>query len=473
MEKTNLIALSGVVFLVFGVSSCLSPAEQAFQNEISESQSSKISISAGLSSPWSQTRAGEEVVPAPIMYYLFDSDGVCVETQLKEDATTKAEFSIDRGTYKVFALCGDVSDRPSKANAESSASFILPTTTDVCLGSAEISVTDYGMSKDATVGVSHLFSAIALSITEVPSSVTSISATFSDLYESQSLEGEFSGVQEVVVNLTKSTNPSSTWYFPERLIYPCSKDTMKVKIEITSEDGTKQTIATTTAYSLKSGKKITLTSLFRKLNSVSAGVVMSNGWTSVSGEIDFWNGTNTGSAEDNNGSAEDNTGSGGTNTGDSGNTPSPQDPNGENTSSNPTYNVGERFNETDAFVLRIDNSGENTVLLLQSVTAIGATSKTMAETQLQNYKNSCGNDYDWRIPTEAELDTLMSVYPSFKNFKNKVVELGASTSSITDTTYYGYMTTNNLFYGKAWGNLAQSTNGAFYFFPVASYSLGN
>ena len=449
MFHSKFIALSGMVSLVFSVSSCLAPAEQEIIREISESQSSKLSLSTGISSPWqSTTRAGEESVPIPIMYYVFDGSGTCVAAQLVNDVSTKAELSVERGNYKIFALCGDFADRPTQSSAKLNEAFEVPTSSDMCLGQESVTIDDYGMSKDVTIGVSHLFSAISLSIKDVPSSVTGIKATFCDVYDCLTLEGTFSGMQDKVISMTKSAEVPTTWYIPETLIYPCAKTPMKVMIEITSSDGSVQVVNTTTEYVLESGKKVSLTSQFRTLSVVAAGVVLNNGWTSVSGDIDFWNGSDSGSG----GNADT----------DEQETPP---------SSNPTavYEIGQRFGETDAFILDIetdDVTGAQTSLLLQSTKVLYGTNLSEANNFVSSYKSSTGGEIDWRIPTMSELRLLMQSY-GIDDFVAKATEYGIKNSNITIASKFGCM--DNVYYkGIMWNdsNISSTCN---YVIPVATY----
>ena len=451
MFHSKFIALSGMVSLVFSVSSCLAPAEQEIIREISESQSSKLSLSTGISSPWqSTTRAGEESVPVPIMYYVFDGSGTCVAAQLVNDVSTKAELSVERGNYKIFALCGDFADRPTQSSAKLNEAFEVPTSSDMCLGQESVTIDDYGMSKDVTIGVSHLFSAISLSIKDVPSSVTGIKATFCDVYDCLTLEGTFSGMQDKVISMTKSAEVPTTWYIPETLIYPCAKTPMKVMIEITSSDGSVQVVNTTTEYVLESGKKVSLTSQFRTLSVVAAGVVLNNGWTSVSGDIDFWNGSDSGS--------------GGNTDTDEQETPP---------SSNPTvvYEIGQRFGETDAFILDIetdDATGAQTSLLLQSTKVLYGTNLSEANNFVSSYKSSTGGVIDWRIPTMSELRLLMQNY-SIDDFVAKATEYGIKNSNITIASKFGCM--DNVYYkGIMWNdsNISSTCN---YVIPVATYII--
>lgn len=451
MFHSKFIALSGMVSLVFSVSSCLAPAEQEIIREISESQSSKLSLSAGISSPWqSTTRAGEESVPVPIMYYVFDSSGTCVATQLVNDVSTKAELSVERGNYRIFALCGDFADRPTQSSAKLNEAFEVPTSSDMCLGQESVTIDDYGMSKDVTIGVSHLFSAISLSVKDVPSSVTGIKATFCDVYDCLTLEGTFSGMQNKVISMTKSAEVPTTWYIPETLIYPCAKTPMKVMIEITSSDGSVQVVNTTTEYVLESGKKVSLTSQFRTLSVVAAGVVLNNGWTSVSGDIDFWNGSDSGSG----GNADT----------DEQETPP---------SSNPTavYEIGQRFGETDAFILDIetdDATGAQTSLLLQSTKVLYGTNLSEANNFVSSYKSSTGGEIDWRIPTMSELRLLMQSY-GIDDFVAKSTEYGIKNSNITIASKFGCM--DNVYYkGIMWNdsNISSTCN---YVIPVATYII--
>lgn len=451
MFHSKFIALSGMVSLVFSVSSCLAPAEQEIIREISESQSSKLSLSTGISSPWqSTTRAGEESVPVPIMYYVFDGGGTCVAAQLVNDVSTKAELSVERGNYKIFALCGDFADRPTQSSAKLNEAFEVPTCSDMCLGQESVTIDDYGMSKDVTIGVSHLFSAISLSIKDVPSSVTGIKATFCDVYDCLTLEETFSGMQDKVISMTKSAEVPTTWYIPETLIYPCAKTPMKVMIEITSSDGLVQVVNTTTECVLESGKKVSLTSQFRTLSVVAAGVVLNNGWTSVSGDIDFWNGSDSGSG----GNADT----------DEQETPP---------SSNPTavYEIGQRFGETDAFILDIetdDVTGAQTSLLLQSTKVLYGTNLSEANNFVSSYKSSTGGVIDWRIPTMSELRLLMQNY-SIDDFVAKATEYGIKNSNITIASKFGCM--DNVYYkGIMWNdsNISSTCN---YVIPVASYII--
>lgn len=451
MFHSKFIALSGMVSLVFSVSSCLAPAEQEIIREISESQSSKLSLSTGISSPWqSTTRAGDESVPIPIMYYVFDGSGTCVAAQLVNDVSTKAELSVERGNYKIFALCGDFADRPTQSSAKLNEAFEVPTSSDMCLGQESVTIDDYGMSKDVTIGVSHLFSAISLSIKDVPSSVTGIKATFCDVYDCLTLEGTFSGMQDKVISMTKSAEVPTTWYIPETLIYPCAKTPMKVMIEITSSDGLVQVVNTTTEYVLESGKKVSLTSQFRTLSVVAAGVVLNNGWTSVSGDIDFWNGSDSGSG----GNADT----------DEQETPP---------SSNPTavYEIGQRFGETDAFILDIetdDATGAQTSLLLQSTKVLYGTNLSEANNFVSSYKSSTGGVIEWRIPTMSELRLLMQNY-SIDDFVAKATEYGIKNSNITIASKFGCM--DNVYYkGIMWNdsNISSTCN---YVIPVATYII--
>lgn len=470
MYHSKFIALSGMVSLVFSVSSCLAPAEQEIIREISESQSSKLSLTSGISSPWqSTTRAGEESVPVPIMYYVFDGSGTCVAAQLVNDVSTKAELSVERGSYKIFALCGDFADRPTLSSAKLNEAFEVSTNSDMCLGQKSVVIDDYGMSKDVTIGVSHLFSAISLSIKDVPSSVTGIKATFCDVYDCLTLEGTFSGMQDKVLSMSKSADVPTTWYIPETLIYPCVKTPMKVMIEITSSDGSVQVVNTTTEYVLESGKKVSLTSQFRTLSVVAAGVVLNNGWTSVSGDIDFWNGSNSGS--DNNAD----TGSGNTSEPESGESGGNAGTDEQETppSSNPTavYEIGQRFGETDAFILDIetdDATGAQTSLLLQSTKVLYGTNLSEANNFVSSYKSSTGGTIDWRIPTMSELKLLMQNY-SIDDFIAKATEYGIKNSNITTTSKFGCM--DNVYYkGIMWNDPTISAN-CNYVIPVATYII--
>ena len=458
MYYSKSFALLGTLSLIVGVSSCLSLTEQGLnENEIAESQVSKISLSAGLSSPWNQSRAEEESVPTPIMYYIFDSYGVCKDAKLVESATAKAEFSVERGTYKVYALCGTLSTRPDKSSATQTSAISLPTSSDLCLGCDEIEIKDYGGSKETTIGVSHLYSSISLSITDVPTSVTAIKATFGGLYKSVSLNKQFSGTQDVVVDLAKSSEVTTTWFFSDKLMYPCSQETMPISIEVTSSDGTKQTISTTTEYALASGKKFALTSSFRTLNKVTAGVTIANGWTTVSGEIDFWNGS--GGTQENNESSQQSS---------SEQEQNPEQPNSSSSSS--TYTEGARFGETEAFILKVNNDqngNAESLLLFSPRIILGTVKNDFTYGFADAYPNSA---IEWRVPTLDELNLMKTKY-TIDEIKAKAVEFGITNSTqITDQTVFGCMK-NSSYVGWSFSIGQTVASNISCTFPVATYTI--
>lgn len=457
----------GICALAFSVSSCYSPKDQNGIIEEENQETTNLYVTAGLNAAWSSTRA-QEVVPVPITYYLFDSKGACVDCQVIDNATTPAAFSVVRDTYKVVAVCGESDDLPSQQNASLSDFYSLAADADICMGNKTVEVTNYGSTKEEEILVNHVFAKVQLSVTNVPSTVSEMSVTFGSLYDAISLNAEYNGSQDVALSLESSETEATKWELAETFMYPTTSETMSVVLTIKSSDGTVQTISTTTEYLLSKGKKTSLTAEFQAISRVIAGVVVENGWTEESGNINFWgagNGNSENGGSNSNSQTGDNTQPGGTNS--------------ASQSSTTTYSVGDVFGDTKTFIYLVDDNGDGTVTLglIGSAVLSGVTISNVVN-KISSYNTTIGGSSSekgiaWHVPSAEEWSALTQQYQTSASLATKMSDVNGATQSFTSGTLFITKYADG-FYEKSTytGNKTEALSGEqYYCVPFATYTV--
>lgn len=416
--------------------SCLSPLsdDNLEGTDNSRDLNSKIYVKSSVTSPWTTTRSSDEAVPLPIYYYLFDTNGTCIDLKVVEESGVKAEFSTSRGDYTIYAICGDSPDVPTKEQANLSDFYQIAANTDICMGKGTVTINEYGSINEVQIPVSHIFSKIRLTLSGVPDAVTAIRATFSSLYESVLLNADYEGTQSVVKDLVNDSEDPSQWILAETYIYPSSSDVLSVSLSVTSADGSVQEISTTTSHILHRGERVSLTSEFRALSRIEVGAVVENGWEDSSDELDFWG--NTEPAEGGSTVSKIESVENSDPAANSGTTEEPSQP----TNQQPTYAVrayqqGEMFGDSNAMVYSCksnDNGGYDLVLVGLKPIKFNVGDNT--ETLLSEYSSQVDLNVDpseinWRIPTMTEgnsfegLRTSLDVVGQFYDQNNLTGEV--------------------------------------------------
>lgn len=428
IKQSKLFAYVAICSIVLFMSSCLAPAENNDMIEgVTESTVASISASVNVGSPWGITRASNEEVPLPIRYYLFAESGECVGLQLVEDASTSAEFSVTRGVYTLYSLCGNSSSAPSAAEASQDVLYSLSANDDLCLGNKTVTVDKYGVSYPVEISASHIFSMVALSLIGVPESVEEICAVFGDLYSSIKLSGEYGGTDVVSAYLETDDTSEGKWNLPLTYVYPSVGASMPITLTIRSNDGVIQTIETVTEYVAKEGMKVSLTAEFQALSSVTTGgVVIENGWTETSGNIEFWS--------DNENNADNNVEI-------KSESVSETVENNEENQPNNSYVIGEQFEDTKTFILTVTDNGNNTVDLLLVGTYELKGDQSFIVSSLPVYGPKVGYIADisssgWSIPTKEQLNILRNTFTA--------AQLTTKMSSIYSTTQTPISTTSQM-----------------------------
>lgn len=465
VKLTKLFAYVATCSLLYSMSSCLAPAENnGDAEELIESKVSNISASVIVGSPWETTRASEEVVPLPIRYYLFSESGECVGTQTVEDTSVSAEFNVPKGVYTLYALCGELANAPTQSDVSEEILYVLATTNDICLGNEKVTVGGYGLMYPVQISVSHVFSMVSLSLIGVPESVEEICAEISDLYSSVKLTGEYGGTNAITTYLEPDELTSTNWNLPLMYVYPSAGTTMPITLTIHSNDGTTQTIQTTTEYVAKEGVKVFLSAGFQSLSSVTTGaVVIGNGWTETSGTVDFWGGnsSNVGNDSESSGNDTENQTEG-----------SVQTQNKEQIESSISgYVVGEQFENTQTIILSVKENENSVDLLLVGSYLLYGTSTTIPS-RLSSYGQNVGLDdsseaNSWSIPTFQDMTLLRTAFGLSELSAKINAVYGTQQMEIKSST--GFLLTNNQYYNYS-SNSASLVNisSQYYCLPVIS-----
>lgn len=441
-KKLRVFSLFGIMSLV--LVSCLSPLSEETQEWTDESNvfDSKIYVKSRVDSPWSTTRSSDEAVPLPINYYLFDTEGNCIDVKVINESGVKAEFSTSKGDYTIYAICGDSPDVPTKENVNLTDFYQLSADTDICMGKGSVSIAEYGSVNEVQISVNHIFSKIKLALSGVPSTVTSIKATFSSLYESVLLNGEYEGTQNVVKNLVRDSADPSQWILAESYIYPNASTVLSVSLTVTSDDGSVQEISTTTTHILSRGVRVSLTSGFRGLSQIEVGAVVENGWEDSSDELNFWGNAESGTNNEpsNNSAPSDNS------------TPEDNPDNSgmtiQSATKQPSYEVreyqpGEVFGNSNIVVYSCQaNSNGGYDLVLVGLKPLFSKASNVSIDLLADYNSQVNLDVDqsaisWRFPTTTENYLLYDLKFASSTVEQMYLENSIDTNNICVCSFSG------------------------------------
>lgn len=456
--------------------SCLSPLSEENQEWTDESTvfDSKIYVKSRVDSPWSATRSSDETVPLPINYYLFDTEGNCIDMKVVDESGVKAEFSASKGDYTIYAICGDSPDVPTKENVNLTDFYQLSADTDICMGKGGVSITEYGSVNEVQISVNHIFSKIKLALSGVPSTVTSIKATFSSLYESVLLNGEYEGTQNVVTNLVRDSSDPSQWILAESYIYPNASEVLSVSLTVTSEDGSVQEISTTTSHILSRGVRVSLTSGFRGLSQIEVGAVVENGWEDSSDELNFWGNADPGTNNEpsNNSTPSDDS------------TPEDNPDNSgmtiQSATKQPSYEVreyqpGEVFGNSNTVVYSCQANGNGGYdLVLVGMKPFKSKVSELSIDLLADYNSQVNLDVDqsaisWRFPTTDENNKLYELQSS-----SNLISAMYSDNGIDSSKICACSSSNGGFVYKKVGTIETATTGGttiVWIIPFANYTI--
>lgn len=226
MKKSHLLylALLSALFIVSSCEKLSIPSEEETQD------------SSKLNTLTIKTRSITSDIQYPVKVYAFSSDGSCAASQTLNSKSDTLSLSLTKGSYHIVAISNiDGYTLPSESTLTSvitmkneenySSSQLQIGQADVTMGSS---------SQTATLVLAYKVSPVNVSLSNVPSSVTSASVTISQQYSGMNMKGEYSSGKAVTIPLTKSGDTWST----NSYVFPGSSSQTVFTISLTDASNT-------------------------------------------------------------------------------------------------------------------------------------------------------------------------------------------------------------------------------------------
>lgn len=252
---------------------------------------------------WTNNTAKDGETGPTFMCYLFGSDGVCINNKGNYISTNNLRttfFNITQpGTYTIYCVTGwNAGEYPGVSTSTITLETLLPiqSAKDMCLGSAQVTVTENQLNYNVPISVDHIMAQLTLTIDDVPSDITSFTVTLPNQANTFKFDATIVGnTQSQDFELTKNTTANSdgtyNWTLAETIVFPSATSSTSMPITIVAEDETGRTYTFNTSSSTccLSGTRTNLGTTWDIVNYYTTGVVTINPWTSTvqSGDFDM------------------------------------------------------------------------------------------------------------------------------------------------------------------------------------------
>lgn len=184
----------------------------------------------------------ETTINYPVNVYVF-KDKKCAELQTLNNEEEKLSIPLVEGTYTVYAIGGaaDHYNLPSKEEAAPSAPLTLKegmSHSDVMIAKTQITLED-GATNVLTLALERKMLLVDdIAIHKIPTAATSVSVTFSPLWETLSLADYDGQDGRETITLTRQED-GRTWTFSdEAYVFPPSDSPATITVGVTTPDGT-------------------------------------------------------------------------------------------------------------------------------------------------------------------------------------------------------------------------------------------
>lgn len=244
------------------------------------------------------TRSSTNDLQYPLTVYAFDSSGNCAAQQTLNSTSENMSLSLKKGSYHIVAL-SNTSGYTLPSSSITLNSIISFTESDnystspLQMGQADIVLGN--SSQTVNLVMSYKVSTVNITLSEVPSTVTSASVTISQEYSSMNMNGEYSSGKSSTFQLTKS---GSTWTSNNLYVFPGALSQTVFSISLTDETGTtsygytyNSPLQSATPYNLSGAYSSDIISL--------SGIFLSEGWGSpVALNFNFGPGSSSDNGDD-------------------------------------------------------------------------------------------------------------------------------------------------------------------------------
>lgn len=417
------------------ISSCRYSIDEASDEE-AQSTFQELAVTIDPSIWEETTRSGESstttVVPDyPIHYYLYDQTNSAF---LAEQIVTKgdelvATFSVAKGSYTIYAVTGTESVTSYTAACHDSVFHFNPLTEgkDICLGHTDVTITKYyNEAKSVTIHASHIFAKVSLELSNVPSSVTAISARFPGLHKSITWDGTYTtDTATTVIELAPVQEEASRWT-ASTYIYPNATSTLNLGLSFAFGSAASECLTAALTNNLEAGVQLRLKSTYTASSASSGGIDFVT-WNATDEDFSMdWKSTNgvTG------GTSNSGSGSNVNNTNNNTTTPSTSE----------KYAIGTTYGNTHAII--VDKDTEHLVLM-----------GTLTTKNVNTY--SVLSDLTWTKPTKAQWQKILQL-------------LGTNTTAFNTALLAKDSAADKIREGQCYS--IDDENDKYYYFDKSSYS---
>lgn len=202
------------VFLVTAVSGMMTLCSCGKEviNENSMERNSRLTVLTR-----SDGEGSEAAIALPVRLYVFNEEGDCIGTQVREAAETPIEMELPKGTYDIVAIGGADEDRlqlPSQENAEMTSVISLrqgQTLGDLMTAHSNITLASESNNTLSLIMERKVCQIVSVAIHNVPEDAEEVSVSISPLYESILLNGSYHGENGTYTFPLKKQDGTNTW----------------------------------------------------------------------------------------------------------------------------------------------------------------------------------------------------------------------------------------------------------------------
>lgn len=190
-----------IMAILFAVSSCEKLEMPSHSNTNESADAKKITI---------LTRSNTNDIKYPILVYAFDANGQCAGQQSINSSSESLGLSLTKGSYRIVALSNtsgyNIPSNPTLSSFISVANANNYSESPLQMGQADVTVG----STNQTVNLilSYKVATVNFTLSDIPSSVTSVSVNIAQQYSAMNLNGDYQSAKNTTVELTKS---GSSW----------------------------------------------------------------------------------------------------------------------------------------------------------------------------------------------------------------------------------------------------------------------
>ena len=291
------IALSAVIFGIFGLSSCT-------KNENSQEQTTgECVIDAYIQQKdiWSEdTAAKDETDNRPaFMCYLFNPDNVCIHNNggyISDGLQTTVTRSTTTGRHTMYSIVGLYIEEFPRTSTGASLNSLIKITSpkDISLGKQEFNVTANSLNYTVNISVDHIMSKLSLLVRNVPIDITSIKVTLTNQGNYFKFDGTILGdttMQELELSRSTIANSDGTynWSIQDVIVYPTAtaSTTMPLQIIAINSNSKSYTFNTSTSSCCYSEEIKYLKTTWDDIISSVTGNITITPWTTEVDEDEF------------------------------------------------------------------------------------------------------------------------------------------------------------------------------------------